>query len=217
MSNDLVKVEDLQDLPLQKYDDKAFELAQSSASYLPRLQLLTSNSDKCKSGEFPTNHYALINDQKFDDLGVNVDCLPVAWRPKALETGDEVISVYDPNDAEFARIQERSLNETNSGCMFGPEFLVWLPGVKRFATFFMGTKSARRESSALKDRLQKGVTLGSQKIETKKFTWFAPKVSACSTPFEMPSRDALIEAVEGFNNPPKSEVEKVSSSDDRAR
>jgi len=217
--NELVKIEDLGDLPLNKYDDEAFDATASATKFLPRLQLLTSNSAMCKSGEFPTNHYALVRDQKHDDLGKNVDVLLVSWRPKALQTQDTIISVFDPKDDEFQRIQERSLNVKDSGCMFGPEFLVWIPQIGEFGTFFMGTKSARREAGAVKALLQKAATLGSQKIETKKFTWFAPQVQACSTPFEMPAKTDLVAAVEQFNNPPKSEIEGVSEeeTEERAR
>ena len=217
--NELVKMDDLGTMPIDKHSDDDWDAAASSTTFLPRLQLMTSNSEKCKTGEFPTNHYAMIQDQKFDDLGPNIDILLVTWRPKALEVGDDgVISVFDPNNAEFQRIQDRSMNETNSGCMFGPEFLCWIPSVSRFATFFMGTKSSRREAGNVKARLKKAATLGSTKIETKKFTWFAPQVSDCSTPFDMPGKDDMLAAVEQFNNPPVSDMEGVSDSKEaRAR
>lgn len=219
MSNELVKLDDLGSMPIDKHSDDDWDAAASSSTFLPRLQLLTSNSEKCKTGEFPTNHYALVQDQKFDDLGKSVDILLVTWRPKALEVGnDAVISVFDPNNDEFQRIQERSLKENNSGCMFGPEFLVWVPQVGKFATFFMGTKSARREAGNVKGLMKQAATLGSQKIETAKFTWFAPQVSECSTPFDMPTKEDMLAAVEQFNNPPKNDMEGVSGDEEeRAR
>lgn len=215
--NELVKVEDMGALIVDKYSDDAFDASASSAKFLPRLQLLTSNSKKCKSGEFPTNHYSLIRDQKFDDLGLNVDVFLVTWRPKALETGENIISVYDPSDKEFQRIQDKSLEVKNSGCMFGPEFLVWIPSVKQFATFFMGTKSARRESGAVKALLKKTATLGSQHCKNKSFEWYAAQVSECSTPLEMSTKDDLVAAVTKFNNPPQNEVEGVEETETRAR
>jgi len=216
--NELVKVDELEAmLPANKYSDEDFDATASGGGYLARLQLLTSNSKKCKSGEFPTNHYALIQDQKHDDLGKNVDILVVAWRPKALETGENIISAYDPNDAEFQRIQEKSF-QANSGCMFGPEFLVWIPSAGKFASFFMGTKSSRREAGNVKARLTKAATLGSKLCKNKSYEWFAPESSACSTPFAMPARDELMETLEKFNNPPKSEIEGVEEAEDsRAR
>ncbi len=215
--NELVKLDDIGGLGLDKYTDEDFDAAQSSAQYLPRLQLMTSNAGVCKAGEFPTNHYALVADQNHTDLGKSVDLLVVTWRPKALETGNQVISAYQPSSEEFQRIQSKSF-EANSGCMFGPEFLVWVPQLKRFSTFFMGTKSSRREAPNVKARLKKFATLSSKKIETPKFTWFAPSCTACTTPLEMPERDALLEAVEQFNNPPAPTLEGVSGDEEsRAR
>ena len=206
---ELVKADDVGSLvPANKYDDKAFDAAASSTAFLPRLQLNTASSKLCKAGKFPINHYALVRDQKNDDLGENLDVFIADWHPKALETGDAVISDFDPESDEFARIQKKSFLK-NSGCMFGPEFLCWIPSIKTFATFFMGTKSARREAGNVKSRLHKAATLGSQFCKNKDFEWYAPECSACSTPFEMPEKTVLLEAVEKFRNPPKSDVEGV--------
>lgn len=212
--NELVKLDDL-NVP-SKYSDSDFNATQSGGSYLPRVQLMTSGSAVCKSGEFPTNHYALVADQSHQDLGKNVDVVVVSWRPKALETGDAVISVHDPASEEFQRIQSKSF-ESESGCMFGPEFLVWIPQVKKFATFFMGSKSSRREAPNVKARLKQAATLGSKKIETKKYTWFAPSCTACTTPLEMPTRESFVTTIEQFLNPPKPDIEGVSETEERAR
>lgn len=215
MSGELINVSNLNLTPAKYSDDDFTKTASGGGGFMPRLQLLTSNAAKCKSGDFPTNHYALVDGQEFGDLGKNVDVLIVDWRPKALEVGENVISVFDTSDAEFQRIQEKS-GEANSGCMYGPEFLVYIPANKRFATFFMGTKSSRREAGNVKAKMHNAATLGSQKIETSKFTWFAPKASACTTPFDVPSGEELSEVIEKFRNPPKNEVETVQESE-RAR
>jgi len=217
MSNELVKLDDLGDLPVAKYSDDDWDAAASGSAFLPRVQLMTSNAGLCKRGEFNTNHYALVRDQKFDDLGKNVDVLVLVWRPKALDTNDGVISVFDPNDKEFERIQEKSLTVKNSNCMFGPEFLIWIPKAATFATFFFGTKSARREAGNMKARLKKPATLGSQFCKNKDFEWFAPEVSACSTPFDMPKKEELMAAIEQFNNPPKNDTENVEDEEETSR
>lgn len=217
MSNDLVKLEDLDDLPIQEQSDEAWDASANSNVFLPRLQLLTANSKKCKSGDFPINHYALIQDSKHDDLGKNLDVLVIAWHPKALETGEVIIEARDPESEEFQRIQEKSETK-NSGCMFGPEFLTWIPSVKRFATFFMGTKSSRREAGNLRALLKKSASLSNQECKNKYYTWYAPAVSACSTPFEMPTKNDLLAAIEQFNVAPKNDVEGVAEEEEtRAR
>lgn len=212
--NELVKMDDITSLvPANKYDDDAFDAASTNTAFLPRIQLMTSSNKLCKSGKFAINHYALVRDQKHDDLGENLDVLVLDWHPKALETGDAVISTYEPESDEFQRIQAKSAQK-NSGCMFGPEFLVWTPSIKVFATLFMGTKSARREAGNVKQRMGKGATLGNQFCKNKDFEWYAPECTACSTPFEMPNKADTLEAVEKFRNPPKSDVEGVKEEEE---
>ena len=206
---------------LQKFDDEAFKSTTKSGDYLPRLQLMTAASKQCKNGDFTINHYALIRDQNFQDLGEAVDILLVTWRPKALEIGDEVISVFKPDHPEFQRIQEKS-GEKDSGCMYGPEFLVYIPQVKEFATFFCGSKSSRREAPNVKALMRKAATLKSRYVETKKYQWYTPAVTPCSTPFEAPNMEQLAKIVEKFNNPPETTVEvapedKDKEGEDRAR
>ena len=202
---------------LTKFDDAAFKDITKSGDYIPRLQLMTSNSKQCKSGDFPTNHYAFIRDQNFQDLGETLDVLLVTWRAKALEMGEQVISVFDMASEEFKRIQEKSA-EQDSGCMYGPEFLVYLPGLKEFATFFCGSKSARREAANIKALLTKPATLKSKFIETKRYSWFTVCATPCSTPFDPPDLDALRKIVEKFNNPPVSQIEAAPEEEtDRER
>jgi hypothetical protein len=212
----LVSLDDLsQNTEVSKYSDEDFDALKSS-SFLPRVQLMSSASTKCKQGEFPVNHYALVSGSEFNDLGAEVDVLVLGWRPKALEIDDEIITVYNPKDPEFQRIQERS-EEKDSGCMWGYEFLLWAGEVGRFATFFMGSKSARREAPNVRGLINRAATLRSKFIETKKYSWQAPQVVACSTPMRMPSRSQLETELEKFNNPPQSSVERVESEgDDRA-
>lgn len=207
---ELVSLEDLaENTAVSKYGDEAFENLRSS-TYLPRLQLMTANAGECKKARFPVNHYAIVEGSNFKDVGKTVDCLILAWRPKALEIDDEILTIYDPDDAEFARIQDRADNEKDSNCMWGFEFLMWLGTQKRFVTFFCGTKSARREAPNIKSLVNKAATLRSKLIETKKFTWQGIDVVACSTPMGgMPQKVKMTEEIEKFNNPPKSAVEKA--------
>ncbi len=216
MSDDLVKVDEQltletlsQNTAVSKYGDETFD-AMQSAAFLPRLQLMTATTGKCKKGEFPVNHYAIVQGQSYRDAGSSVDCLILGWRPKALEIDDEIISVYDPKDAEFERIQDRADNEKDSGCMWGFEFLLWLGDAGQFVTFFCGSKSARREAPNVKALLNQAATLRSKLIKTKKFEWQGIDVVACSTPMgKMPSKAAFEAELDKFNNPAKSSVEKA--------
>lgn len=203
-----------------KYDDKVFEDTTKAGDWLPRLQLMTAASEKCKDGSFPMNHYALASGQNLRDVGQTVDVLVLSWRPKAMDIGDEIITIYDPENPEFNRIREAS-GEKDSGCMYGPEFLIYIPSAEQFATFFMGSKSARREAPSVKARMLKAGTLKSNLVKTAKYTWQTPTCVPCSTPFELPGESEIKTQVEKFLNPPTTNVEKASEADkantDRAR
>lgn len=197
-------------------DIEAFAKTVQSGDYLPRLQLMSSNSDKCKTGDFPVNHYALIRDQTFTDLGQEVDILVIAWRPKALEIDEELITSFDPESSTFKSIEERSV-QPNSGCMYGPEFLVYVPDNKAFATFFMGSKSARKEAPNVHAKLQMAGTLSSKLIETKRYKWQSPIIKGCSTPFDVPDQTDLQAEVDKFLNPKETDLEIAEGTEERAR
>ena len=214
-------VENVSDI--QKFAPEVLD-AITSAAFLPRLQLMIATSEPCKNGDFPINHYALVRSKNsMEDLGDSVDLFVVTWRPKALKIDETVFAVYDPKlgddgkpTGDFARIMIDS-EKRDSGCMYGPEYLVWIPQIKEFATFFMGSKSSRRESPLMSARCGKMATLKSKLIPGKKYKWFAPSVFACSTPPDeanMPSAVDIKTEVDKFNNPPESEVE--TASDDEA-
>jgi len=202
-------------LPASIHDDSEFTAAVATGDFLPRLQLMTANSEKCSDGSFPINHYALVSGQNHDDLGDSVVVAVLDWSPKAIEMGgDVVITVYKQDDPEFERIAAKS-TQKDSGCMFGIEFLVWIPetGIQRFATFFMGSKSSRREAPNVKAQMHKLCKLVAQKIETRKYTWFAPKAEQCSDEVVLPPITEIQKQVEKFRNPPKPEIEVAPEAD----
>lgn len=205
--NTPVTLADVQSLPASNFSDEAFEEATLSSKFLSRLQLMTSNSDKCKGGEFPINHFALIRNQEHKDLGESIDIIILGWRPRALQTGEEILTAFDIESDIFKQIMEKS-ETPDSGCMYGPEFLVWVSSVSEFATFFMGSKSARREAPQVQSHMHECITLVPKRVETKKFTWYTPEVRECSTPAaSMPGKADLDAVVHDFQNPPAQEIE----------
>lgn len=206
----------VQELGIQKYSDDAFDKV-AAGKFLARIQFMSSSSEPCKAGEFPVNHYALFKSKTPIDLTAEVNVLVVSWRPKALRIGDAVMAFYDVENPEFKKIVEES-DVQDSGCMYGPEFLCYIPAMKEFATFFMGSKSARNESPNLKALMGKGATLRSQKIQNKKYTWQSPQIVPCSTPFDLPAVEEIKKVAEQFMNPPVTEVETVEEKEgERAR
>jgi hypothetical protein len=201
-----------------KADDAVFKAATKAGDYLPRLQLLTSNSEIVKDGKFPMNHFAIVRDQNNQDIGDAVDILVIAWRAKAIEIGEEIITSFDPKEEIFKSIQDRS-GDKDSGCMFGPEFLVWVPVAETFATFFMASKSMRREAPAVRGFIKKAATLKPKKISTPKYTWYSPTVHPCTSVFDIPKQPELEKEHAKFMNPPAPTVEKAPETEgsDRAR
>lgn len=214
---ELVPLNQLGSMLPQKHSEEEFAQVSSSSEYLPRIQLMTSQSEKCKTGEFPINHYALVKGKDFQDLGQEVDCAVVSWRPKAIRFGEVPMTKYSTEDEEFQRIKEDS-EQPNSGCMYGPEFLLWVPAIKQFVTFFCGSKSARREAPTIFSRLGEGMTLASRKIETSSYTWFAPQGRALSSlSGEGPTADDLRDIIAKFDNPKESDVETADNTSERVR
>jgi len=221
MSNEIANTQETAiSVPQQQHDDSIFEQVSSSGKYLPRLQLYGSNSDKAKEGVIQSGHYGLTSSKdQIDDLGKEVDVLIVSWRPKALDiSGEEIIASYNPNSELFKNIQQRA-DVPNSSCMFGPEFLVYIPDKAKWATLMMGSKSARREAPNVKSHMGQFATLKVTLAANKRYKWHATVVSSCSTAYDVPADEEIKEKVENFLNPPENENEPVeeAASSDRKR
>lgn len=211
------------DLPAPITDADQIAKVIATQDYFPRVQLMTSNAAKCKSGDFPINNYALINNKDFTDCGKQVDVAVLDVRLKALDTsGAQPISIFNPefdeNDipiGEFKRIMDES-DGKDSGCMFGSEFLIYVPEKKAYATFFMGTKSSRRESPKLQGLMHKGATLMSQNIETSSYSWYAPKIEPCQTELVLPDKQEVLDKIDQFRQEKSTELGEVASDEEAA-
>lgn len=202
---DLIKVENNSNVI------KRLEAITETSDYLPQIRFMTSNSETCKSGEFPINHFAFIKDGENIDMGDVIDVLVISVRPMAMEIIDGTpTSFYHPNFDEndkptgnFKRVMDKS-SEPDSGCMYGLEYLVYHPDYG-FATMFFGSKSMRRESKNMTARLNNMATLGPKKIETTKYTWFIAAVKPCSRVIEISEdlNEEIVKQATAFNNPPE--------------
>jgi hypothetical protein len=212
MTNTLIPAE--YNLPSNPHDnDETFKSLVKSAGFPPRLQLFGGNSDMVKEGKIPIAHYGLVTGKDdIKDLGDEVDLIPVRMRFKAVRIGGEegAVNYFDPKSEEFKKIVSDSETQ-NSGCMYGPEFLVWLPDDQKFATYFLNSASARREAPALRGLINQAATLKAKLVKTKKYKWHAPQVVACSTPLDAPSEAELIEEVTRFVNPKDSGADAASA------
>lgn len=214
---------------------KLEELSQAT-EFLRRIQLYSSGKNVDKK-LIPGGHFGIpMSADKITDLGESVDVLVLERRPKAIDMSDtdSLIITYDASSDEFKRIEAAS-SEKDSGCAYGPSYLVWERTTGKFYEFFCGSKSARIESSIINGYLPvtdvmieagvtdekvtrgpKPCTLRSHLIESQRFTWHVPQPEDCLTPFDkLPNKEQYNEEVVKFLNPDEPEVEVVK--DDRKR
>ena len=192
------------------------EVTSNETSYLPRLQLFGSKSAACAEQKIGIGHWGLVNDDVITDLSTTTDIVILAFRAKALDTsGDTVINNHDATSEVYAAIREKSKVQ-DSGCMYGPEFLVFVPSEKVFATYFASSKTARREAKKLRPLLGCGATLKCRLIEQGKWKWHGPIVLPCSAPLTVPDVEIIKEQIEKFKNPPVSDIEVADDDDDDA-
>jgi hypothetical protein len=206
-------------VPSKYATDQAFDSV-ASAGYLPRLQLYGSGSDAVKQGLIGMAHYGLARGKdQVEDLTKEVAVVVIAWRPKALDlrTPGQVISSYNPQSDLFKKITAVA-GEKDSKCMFGPEFLVWVPTAKTFATFFFGSKTARREAPNMKGLIGNAALCKANYIKTSQYSWHGPLITPCSQQLELPDPESIREEAFKFNNPPETEVEAApEETSDRPR
>lgn len=211
MSNDLSVLGS--ELPANRYASEDVFGAITSAAFLPRLQLMSSNSDIVKEGKLGIGRWALLrSNDNFIDLSPEVNVFVLAWRAKALEIGDQVMSFYDPKSEDFKKVMVKS-EQPNSGCLYGPEFLVYIPSENAFASLFMASKTARREApnvKAILETKEKKATLKVRLIKNTQYSWHGPVATICSQQLPLPDLDAARDQITRFNNPPQTEAEEVA-------
>jgi hypothetical protein len=210
LSTELAVIEGDDNTPavlVNPHDEKMFDEVSASGKWLPRIQLFGGNSGEVKEGKIPMAHWGfVITKANLLDLGTDFDFMPLLWRPKAMELGEQIISCYKPKTEIFERIQAQSEIQ-DSGCMYGPEYLVWVPSLKRFGTLFLSTKTARKAAPSLQQLMLRPATAKSEFIKTKKYSWHGPVFTKCSTPFDLPPEEDSIDEQKKFLSPPESEVE----------
>jgi hypothetical protein len=240
MSNGLITNPSVYSVPssIKTSEDDFNDLAKGG-DFLGRLQLFTKGEAINKRLIAPGQYGIPISADKVQVLGDAVDLLVLARRVKAMDMSDRnaIITNYDRNSDVFKGIMERSEGE-DSGCMYGPSFLVIERTTGKFLEFFCGSGSSRREAGNLYPFVPaeaKGnegeegyepargpgyVTLKANIAKSKngKFSWHVPVVLPCSTPFaKLPSLEKQLEEIRKFLNPKSDEVEESKETNRRAR
>lgn len=219
--NELIP-KDLQGGPLVDADFDS--IVKSALDFLPRFQLFSSKSDACAEGRIGIGRYGLVKGDDIADLGDSVDVGILAWRPKAIRIeGDTVINAYYPDIKDgiitnqlFKEIVNESAKR-DSGCMYGPEFFIWVPSANAFALYHANNKTARREAKKLHPLISSVATFRARLIEKGRYKWHGPVITQCSAPIDPPNEKLLRAEWETFHNPPKDTVEVAIDSDGRAQ
>lgn len=211
---------------INREDAKLFSKVSSSVEVLPRIQLMTSGSDACKRMEnpFPANNYALVKSKEYINLGRQVDVIVIMWRFKALDFSEKNMVVsYDVKDPVFIDIQERS-QTPKSDCLYGIEFLMWIPERREFATFYACNETSRREAPKLRTDDEttgkitpKCVTLSAKEISNTQHTWVGINILDCQSSLEPPDDEILEEVYTRFVNPKTSNVEPAEETKQQER
>jgi len=222
-NNSLVPV-DYSQLPAVSIgsDDDFAEMSKSS-DFLGRLQLFSKGNAINRNLIAPGSWGIPEDKDHITDLGKSVDVVIFARRPKAIDLHDTdaIVTNYDMKSAEFKRIQAAA-GQQNSGCMYGPSFLILERASGRFLEWFCGTKSTRGEAKKMypfmrvtaedikarpalegtepHDALP--MTMNVKLCEKGNWSWHAPVVQRCSTPFtKVPPTERIIFEMTRFLNP----------------
>lgn len=191
-------------------DLKALDAMTSSSAFLQRMQLYSKGKSGASGTIIDGGHFGIPrSSDDIVDLGTSVDMLVIARKAKAIDMSDtdNIIVSNSPADAEFKRIVDLADNTRDSGCAYGPTYLVYERSTSSFYELFMGNKSGRYASGKINEFLPSLVdgtptfptmTLNSEYITKGKWTWFAPKPTAGLTAIDLPNAEALKSEIEKF-------------------
>lgn len=231
MSKDLVPFESL---PALAPGLDVFKDIVQNSTFLQRVQLFTKGR-YIDNGSITPGHYGVpVDEENIEDLGTEIDLIPLAWRAKAIDMSerDAIIVNYDSASDEYKRIRAAADSEKDSHCMYGPTFLVYERGTSKFYELFFGNASARRESSKLlgfctispqaaadiskqtgkkiEARGPLPCTLKAKYVTKGAYGWHVPSCHQCSVPFDnLPDIKVIVDEINKFYALKTSEVEKV--------
>jgi len=201
-------------------DMAAFEAVAKGSSFLPRIQLITKGK-YVDTGKISPGHWGVPQPggEEIQDLGDKVDVIPFAFRPKAMDVSDReaIVTSYDVNDPEFKRIVAAP---KNTGCIWGPTFLVFERNTQKFYELFFSNASGRSEASKMRpflpseenEGLPSAASMGIRYKQTKDYGWHVPVITKCTLTFDsIPPGEKILEVIEAFNTQ-SGGVEKVDES-----
>lgn len=211
------------------------------SSFLRRIQLYGGGSSTAVQKKLIAvgNFGIPLSKDEIHNLGDSIDLLVIWRKAKAIDMSDNenIIVENDVNSAEFKRIVDAADNIKDSGCAYGPSYLVFERSTADFYEFFAGNASGRVESSKIntympvtadmikagltketEPRFSKPMTLKSKFTEKGRFSWYSPKAEDCLTPFaKLPTEKEINEQLTRFLKKESSGVETVPEDEARKK
>jgi hypothetical protein len=200
------------------------------ADFLPRIQLITKGK-YVDTGKITPGHWGIPQPggDEIEDLGPTIDVIPFTCRAKALDVSDReaIITNYNFEDEAFQRIKKAP---KNTGCMWGPSFLVLERSTGILFEMFFSNKSGRAEAGKLRKFLPTkengsnpaAASLGIRYVDppATDYGWHVPVITKCSEPFDQSkmkvTSEQVAEEVQKFLNP-EAGVEKVPEEETKKR
>jgi hypothetical protein len=121
--------------------------------FLPRVQFVSTGSSKLVTDKkVEVGHWALVDGDETTDLGESIDVIVLARVDKGVDfSGDETVVAFkssnEEDNAEYARIEAEVIADGyDSGCMYGPVYLLFLCDTEQFVELFFNNTSGRNEA-----------------------------------------------------------------------
>lgn len=199
MSNELTKLQESLGLVDTSNNDAVKALSNAGllgGDYFPELRQVSSgdlvNKFNQKAGDF-----CVKQGESVTALGREIDIIPIAMRPKAIDF-EEMVNSYNPQSPVFQSIYGRA-DKADSGCAVGTEFLIFVPALNVFACYFAGSKSARKASIVPAKNMGKVLHGTSYLAESGKYSWWAPKWTESDAEVITPAIEEARTALTKFN------------------
>jgi len=203
MSDELIQTSDA----LRAREAAAMTVA-STSKFFKRVQVYSGKSAAVNEGIIGVGHFGIkgAGEDVIDDLDKSFDALVCAGKPKAMSiNGDMILSYFEEDSDPYKDIIDKS-EIKDSGCMYGPEFLLWNPS-RGFFTFFMSSKTLRKDSKSVFSRLRKAANFETRLIKANNYSWHGITCRDCTGFPELPDMELLQETMERFLNEKSSNVE----------
>ena len=201
--------------------NSVLEDSKASGNYLPTLNLHSKASSKNDDPEFMklVNHIVLIEGGNYADLNESVDVICLGIRLKATYYNmntKSYSSVYTAvqggsSDATYKLWKQRAGDQNTPGYKYGPEYLLYVPELNKFCTYFCGTSADRKHCGAKITEMTNSKTAPHFNFTLRKFHYNGQLVKfpryilesvRCDLDLPLPDEEDAQSAADIFLNPP---------------